>query len=87
MLLSEGADVNLNPTEGWKPTALQPTSERGDLAAVRLLLAAGAEVNGTGSTAPPLLLAIRGGHVQVFEHLLAAGADIHATAHRGQRRC
>lgn len=84
MLLSEGADVNLNPDEGWQPTALQFSSERGDLAAVKLLLAAGAEVNVTGRTAPPLLLAIRGGHVQVFEHLLAAGADIHAVAYRGQ---
>lgn len=84
MLLSEGANANLNPSEGWKPTALQSSSERGDLAAVRLLLAAGAEVNVTGSTAPPLLLAIRGGHAQVFEHLLDAGADIHAVAYRGQ---
>jgi ankyrin repeat protein len=84
MLLSEGADVNLNPSGGWQPTALQSASERGDLAAVELLLAAGAEVNVTGSTAPPLLLAIRGDHVHVFENLLAAGADIHATAYRGQ---
>lgn len=85
MLLSAGADVNLNPTEGWQPNALQFSSKRGDLAAVKLLLAAGAEVNVTGRrTGPPLLLAIRGGHIQVFQHLLAAGADIHATAYRGQ---
>lgn len=84
MLLSDGADVNFNPSGGWEQTALQSASERGDLASVKLLLAAGAEVNATGSTAPPLLLAIRGGHVQVFECLLAAGADIHATAYRGQ---
>ncbi|KAG6365430.1 hypothetical protein INS49_007041 [Diaporthe citri] len=84
VLLSEGADVNSNPSGGWKQTALQNASERGDLAAVKLLLAAGAEVNATGATASPLLLAIRGGHVQVFEYLLSAGADIHATAYWGQ---
>lgn len=84
MLLAEGADANLNPSEGLQQTALQSSSERGDLAAVKLLLDAGAETNVTGSTAPPLLLAVRGGHVEVFEHLLAAGADLHATAYRGQ---
>lgn len=84
MLLAEGADVNLNPSEGREKTALQWASEQGDLAAVKLLLTAGAEVDATGMTAPPLLLAIRGGHVEVFDHLLAAGADIHATAYRGQ---
>lgn len=84
MLLAEGADANLNPSEGLQQTALQSASERGDLAAVKLLLDAGAETNVTGSTAPPLLLAVRGGHVEIFERLLAAGADIHATAYRGQ---
>lgn len=84
MLIAEGADVNSNPSKGRQKTALQWASERGDLAAVKLLLTAGAEVDATGSTAPPLLLAIRGGHAEVFEHLLAAGADIHATAYRGQ---
>lgn len=84
MLLTENADVNLNPTGGWRNTALQSASERGSLDAVKLLLAAAAEVNVTGSTAPPLLLAVRYGHMQVVEHLLAAGADIHATAYQGQ---
>lgn len=84
MLLAEGADVNYDPSRGLEQTALQVASEQGNLAAVELLLAAGAKVNATGSTAPPLLLAIRGGHVAVFEHLLAAGADIHATAYQGQ---
>lgn len=84
MLLSAGADVNFNPTRGWEQTALQNASERGDLTAVKLLLAAGADVNATGATAPPLLLAIRGGHIHVFEHLLSAGADVYATAYRGQ---
>lgn len=64
--------------------ALNSAAERGDLAVVKTLLAAGAEVDGTGSTPPPLLLAIRGGHVQVFEHLLVAGADIHGTSYQGQ---
>ncbi|KAL1880101.1 hypothetical protein Daus18300_001464 [Diaporthe australafricana] len=93
MLLSEGAEVDLKdpkgdvdsiPSEARLPTALQSASERGDLAAVELLLAAGADVNVVGATAPPLLLAIRGGHVHVFEHLLDAGADIHATFYRFQ---
>lgn len=84
MLLAEKADVNLNPTGGRRNTALQSASEWGSLDAVKLLLAAGAQVNVTGSTAPPLLLAVRHGHVQIFERLLAADADIHATAYRGQ---
>lgn len=84
MLLAKKADVNLDPTRGRRKTALQAVSEDGCLDAVQLLLTAGAEVNVTGSTAPPLLLAIRNGHLQVAEHLLAAGADIHATAYRGQ---
>lgn len=65
-------------------SALQSAAKRGDLAVVKALLAAGAEVDGTDSTPPPLLLAIRGGHVQVFEHLLVAGADIHGLSYQGQ---
>lgn len=65
-------------------SALQSAAKRGDLAVVKVLLAAGAEVDGTDSTPPPLLLAIRGGHVQVFEHLLVAGADIHGTSYQGR---
>lgn len=84
MLIAAKADVNLNPSEGWRNTALQSASEQGSLDAVQLLLAAGAELDVAGSTAPPLLLAIQNGHIQVFERLLAAGADIHATAYRGQ---
>lgn len=84
LLLSEGADVDFLPGNRCQQTALQSASERGDLAAVKLLLAAGAEVNVTELTAPPLLLAVRGGHIHIYEHLLAAGADIHATAYRGQ---
>lgn len=84
MLLEEKADVNLNPSGGWEKTALQHASASGSLHAVKTLLDAGAKVNVTGSTAPPLLLAIRNGHVLVFKLLLAAGADIHATSYRGQ---
>lgn len=83
LLLAEKADVNLNPTNGRWNTALQFASEQGSLNAVKLLLAAGAEVNVTeSSTAPPLLLAARHGHIQVFEHLLIAGADVHAKTYR-----
>lgn len=84
MLLEEEADVNLNPSKGYRKTALQSVSEQGSLDAVELLLDAGADVNVTGSTAPPLLLAIQRGHKQVFTRLLEAGADVHATAYRGQ---
>ncbi|KAJ4418209.1 hypothetical protein N0V82_005682 [Gnomoniopsis sp. IMI 355080] len=85
LLLGEKADVNLkNPFQSGRKTSLQSASACGFLDGVKLLLAADAEVNVIGSTAPPLLLAIRNGHVEVFELLLAAGADIRATSYLGQ---
>lgn len=84
MLLAAKADVNLDRTEGHYGTALQHVSRWGDLESARSMLAAGAVVNVTGSTAPPLQLAIQHGHVPIFELLLAAGADIEATSYRGK---
>ncbi|MDH6574759.1 ankyrin repeat domain-containing protein [Kitasatospora sp. MAP5-34] len=58
----------------------------GDLAAVRRLLAAGAEVdarypvvNGFNDAHTPLLVACRDGHQEIARELLAAGADVNAT--------
>lgn len=84
LLLAEKADVNLNPSGGYWNTALQCAAELGSVTTVKLLVAAGADLHAVGSTAPPLLLAIRHGHAEVFEYLLDAGADIHMTAYRGQ---
>lgn len=84
LLLAEKADVNLNPSGGRWSTALQCAAELGSMTAVKLLVAAGADLHVVGATAPPLLLAIRHGHAEVFEYLLDAGADIHMTAYRGQ---
>ena len=57
--------------------ALMRAAADGDLATVRTLLAAGAELetrNGAGRTA--LMLAAQGGHTAVVQALSAAGADI-----------
>lgn len=84
ILLEEQVDVNFDPSEGWEKTPLQSASAWGSLDVVKSLLASGAEVNVTGSTAPPLLLTIRNGHIKIFDLLLAAGADIYATSYLGQ---
>lgn len=60
--------------QGWTP--LRVAAQRGHVAAVGLLLAAGARVDceaDFGST--PLSRAAQHGHTQVVERLLAAGAD------------
>lgn len=87
MLIAENADANYNPSVTayvYRNTALQFASERGHLDVVQRLLAAGADINATGGTAPPLLLAAQHGHIRIFDILLNAGADLHPTAYRGQ---
>ncbi|MBS0396905.1 MAG: ankyrin repeat domain-containing protein, partial [Proteobacteria bacterium] len=68
--------------KGWTPAMV--AAERGDLAALRAALAAGADVNaadGRGVTA--LIAAARNGHVPELEALLGAGARPDARAQDG----
>lgn len=65
--------------EGGMDTRLAEAVARGDAAAVRALLAAGAPVDGRDSARrTPLLLATRGNHVEVARLLIDAGADVNA---------
>lgn len=93
ILVALKADVNLNPSEmdkylipdkGYSKTALQYAAQQGSLDAVKLLLAAGADVNAVGATASPILLAVQNGHIPVFEHLLAVGAETNFKAYKGR---
>ena len=62
---------------GWTP--LHTAAQAGDLAAVRQLLANGANVNAReeGDNTYPLHWAAAGGHVDVVRALLDAGGDVH----------
>jgi len=64
-------------------TALVAASERGDVAEVESLVAAGAELNAAnraGKTA--LVAACAAGHVDVARALVAGGADVNAAGSR-----
>ncbi len=56
---------------------LVQASENGDLMAVRQLLAAGASPNSTDQDVYALTEAVRGGHTEIVEELLNAGASVH----------
>jgi uncharacterized protein len=82
LLLGAGADPNGRKTCQWP---LDAASGRGNLESVRLLLAAGAEVDARdedGATA--LGAAAAAGHLPVVEALLAAGANARHKDKRGQ---
>ena len=58
---------------------LRVAAERGDLKAVKRFLKAGGEINAQGHHygITPLMAAAKGGHSEVLNYLLEAGADIH----------
>ncbi|MEU3465549.1 ankyrin repeat domain-containing protein [Streptomyces sp. NPDC006733] len=63
--------------------ALLTAAERGDAAAVRAALAAGAHLEARDADLrTPLLLAARGDHVEAAAVLVAAGADVNAQDHQ-----
>jgi tetratricopeptide (TPR) repeat protein len=81
-LLREGADVNARSPDGWTPLL---EAARGDIAVVELLLLHRADPNLAslhGYT--PLMRAAGHGCEAIVEELLAAGASLDATDHRGQ---
>jgi ankyrin repeat protein len=71
LLIEHGANVNRRTgLDGTAPTALYWASTYGKTAAVSLLLAAGAAIERRD-----LETAISGGHLEIAERLLQAGAD------------
>lgn len=75
-LLDEGVDVNA--ANRYRMTALYYAADRGDVASVELLLAAGAEVeipNEPYYRLSPMIMAARKNHADVVQRLLDAGAQ------------
>ena len=69
----------MNAREGWRgQTALMWAAAENNAAAIRVLVAAGADIHAksTSGTFTPLLFAVRGGHVDATRALLDAGADV-----------
>lgn len=86
LLLSHGADASYLPTQAGRCTLIQSTLKAGsgpeEIEVVRLLLAAGADVNATSGQryGTPLQLAAKRGTLDVIEFLLDHGADINAAS-------
>lgn len=67
----------LSRAQGDRHADLRAAAERGDLAAFRALLAAGADVNAKdGQQDSAFLIAARNGHADLVRAALAAGADV-----------
>jgi len=75
--LGRGVDVNALDTEGKTPLHCAAESREADVATLRLLLEAGADVNAVSTTcsSTALGLAATAGQVEKFQSLLDAGAD------------
>jgi hypothetical protein len=80
--MRDGADIELPDSCGC--TALALAAEAGHLAIVKLLLQAGAKVDGSKQGMPPLFGAARWGHRRVLDVLIGARADIHAKWHNNK---
>lgn len=74
LLLERGADPNISAVEHGAP--IVALADAGDLAAVRLLVNAGADVDGRGlNDDTALIAAARHAHYDVVLYLLQSGAD------------
>lgn len=74
VLIDRGA--RLDAVNNVGETALVLAAETGSLASTELLLAAGAEVDGEADSRPPLFVAAAGGHLEVVQRLVEAGAEL-----------
>lgn len=85
LLAQPSVDPN-EPAKGYYgQTALQAASQKGHLAVVETLLAAGAEANAPGGNnggRTAVVLASGAGHLNVVRRLVSAGADINRPPHR-----
>jgi len=71
-LLAHGADPN-TPRAGGVPSSLTIAAENGDVAMLRVLIEHGVDLRAEG-VPNPILAAVRGGHRDAVELLLAKGA-------------
>lgn len=76
-LIKDGAQVNA--VDEWGNTALLVAARGGDLETARLLLRAGADVDGRAGPLTPLGQAALRGHAHMVRLLLRAGARVDAT--------
>jgi uncharacterized protein len=83
VLLKQGADVN--EVQGDGMTALHWAASRGNLAATRMLVSAGARLDPVtrNGNYTPLHLAAQNGRAETVKALLAAGANVKATTSSG----
>jgi ankyrin repeat protein len=83
VLLRQGADVN--EVQGDGMTALHWAASRGNLAATRMLVSAGARLDPVtrNGNYTPLHLAAQNGRAEAVKALLAAGANVNATTSSG----
>lgn len=83
LLLKQGADVN--EVQGDGMTALHWAASRGNLAATRMLVSAGARLDPVtrNGNYTPLHLAAQNGRAEAVKALLAAGANVNATTSSG----
>jgi ankyrin repeat protein len=69
---------------GEKVSALTMSCGRGDMASVRLLIAAGASPNGFDEPERPIVLAARNDHLEVVRFLLQSGANVNLRSRSGK---
>lgn len=82
-VLDSGVDINTGDEDA--ETALMKAADKGNLYAVKTLIAAGANVNQSDEDAETALMkAADEGHTEVVKALLSAGADINATDEDGE---
>jgi ankyrin repeat protein len=74
LLIDRGANVNGVALDGWTP--LTQAAAAGQLDAVRVLLAHGADINRAGNTVTPLHYAIFKGNLEVARFLVQNGARL-----------
>ena len=82
LLISKGADVNMENRMGWSP--LRTGVQNSRRAIVELLIAQGADVNAKDNRGQtPLHVAVTLGQKEVVELLIAKGADVNVMGSRG----
>ena len=81
-LLRNGANVNLAVSRGW--TALHWAARSGQEVVLPLLIEYGGDVNASGNSWTPILLAAENGHERVTRFFADNKADVHAEDYHGR---